>query len=89
MTYIGKLAEVEGADPTAGAAVWRYVTTDHLGSVRALRNESRTALAQYEYEPYGGAFQFSGPTPDLGFTGHRWDAEAGMYYAPFRMYDPE
>jgi hypothetical protein len=37
-------------------------------------------LAQYEYEPYGGAFQFSGPTPDLGFTGHRWDTEAGMYW---------
>jgi RHS repeat-associated protein len=37
-------------------------------------------LAQYEYEPHGGAFQF---------TGHRWDAEVGMYYAPFRMYDPD
>ena len=46
-------------------------------------------LAEVEYEPYGGAFQFSGPTPDLGFTGHRWDAEAGMYYSPYRMYDPE
>ncbi len=24
-----------------------------------------------------------------GFTGHRWDAETGMYFAPFRYYAPQ
>lgn len=59
-------------------------------TAKANGNAVRTAsLATYEYEPYGGAYYNSGLALNVGFTGHQWDPNMGLYYAPFRWYNPD
>jgi RHS repeat-associated protein len=80
------LADLAGSTPATGTA--RYYSQDNIGSTRRLRDAGKGSLGQYEYEPYGGAYSVSGGTaPDM-FTGHRWDAAVGHYYAPSRYYSP-
>ncbi len=81
------LAHVDGTDPSTGNYV--YYTDDHLGSVRALHDQSKNLQGNREYSPYGsllGASNLNLTTH--GFTGHDWDATAAMYFAPFRHYNP-
>jgi len=86
MTYIGKLADVSGDDPSAGT--WRYYSHDHLGSTRRLRAADKSSLGQYEYTPYGEIYAESGATIPWKYTSHMWDDTADLYYAPFRYYNP-
>jgi len=86
MTYIGKLADVSGDDPSAGT--WRYYSHDHLGSTRRLRAADKSSLGQYEYTPYGEIYAESGASIPWKYTGHMWDDTADLYYAPFRYYNP-
>ena len=85
-TYVGSMAEITGADPSSGA--YRYYSGDNLGSVRRVRAQDKSSLAQYEYTPYGAAYSQSGLALNRGFTGHKWDSEIAMYWAPYRHYLP-
>ncbi len=77
-----------------------YYIRDHLGSVRAVTNEGGEVVARYDSDPYGrpvltyhsgvvdplrsGPIQF-----DFLFTGHLHHSRSGLYFAPYRAYDPE
>jgi len=68
---------------------------------KRVQPEKRTALrspdglavpvfAAYDYTPYGLVYGHAGDldaTTHL-YTGHEWDAQAGLYYAPYRYYNP-
>jgi len=85
-SYLPGLGEVTGTNPSTGT--YRYYSIDHLGSIRRIRDASKTSLASYEYTPYGNEYHHTGLPLDHGYTGHKWDAEVGMYYAPYRYYTP-
>ena len=86
MTYIPGLAEAPGTNPATGS--YRYYMGDHLGSVRTMRDQNKAAIASYEYMPYGEMYNQSGLALNRGFTGHTWDKDDGLYYAPYRYYNP-
>ena len=52
------LADVDGTDPATGD--YRYYALDHLGSVRGLYDQAKSAVASAEYEPYGAVYAASG-----------------------------
>jgi len=83
MTYVPGLAEI-----VTDTGAYRYYSEDHLGSVRRIRDANKASLATYEYDPYGGQYAFSGLALNHGFTGHTWEADAALYYAPYRYYGP-
>ena len=41
-----------------------------------------------EYALYGTTFEGASGDERFMFTGHQWDGESGLYYAPFRYYSP-
>jgi len=86
MTYIGKLADVSGSNPSTGT--WRYYSHDHLGSTRRLRAADKSSLGQYEYTPYGQIYSESGATIINKFAFKTWDAAANLYYTPSGYYAP-
>jgi RHS repeat-associated protein len=71
------------------SGAWVYILPDHLGSVRQLVGSgSQVDLAQ-SYDPFGILFETSGSgESDFGYTGERWDSEAGLLYLRARYYDP-
>ena len=95
MMYTGKLADVSGSNPSTGT--WRYyggpsgrlcVATQRDGPVRPSSPLDLSSLGQYEYTPYGEIYAESGASIPWKYTGHMWDDTAGLYYAPFRYYNP-
>ena len=71
-------------------ASYTYFLHDHLGNARRLLDGWKDTVAAYDYTPYGLVYGHAG---DLGatthlYTGHDWDAQAGLYYAPYRYYNP-
>ncbi len=87
MSYTPGLAQAQGANPTTAA--YQYSMADHLGSVRQITAQDKSALAHYAYTPYGETDFAAGLAMTHGYTGHRWDAETGLYFAPFRYYAPQ
>ena len=75
--------------PAAG--VKTYFHTNKQGSVIAMSGTS-AALAEgpYTYDPYGNCFSGAAACSSSGepyrFTGHRFDAETGLYYYRARYY---
>jgi hypothetical protein len=59
-----------------------------VGSVRSILDGSKSVLASYTYTPYGQLNAAAGLPLTIGFTGHYFDAETGMYFAPFRYFMP-
>jgi RHS repeat-associated protein len=86
-TYMPGKCVIVGSDAATGT--YRYYTTDFLGSVRRLRNDSKTSVATFEYTPYGDELSVSGLKINRGFTGHVYEPQTGMYFAPYRFYSPE
>jgi RHS repeat-associated protein len=70
----------------------RYYIADHLGSIRAVINQSGTVVEARDHYPYGlmmpGRTFTAGQETREGYTGHELDAETGMYYAGARYYMP-
>jgi RHS repeat-associated protein len=63
-------------------------TSDHLGSVRELMDETGAVRARYDYDPWGLRTKASGDKDAaVGFTGHYEHAATGLTLAPFRAYD--
>lgn len=61
-----------------------YFLTDHLGSTRALADGAGQLIAQYDYDPYGGA-NTAGYDNPYQYTGRELDA-SGLYYYRARYY---
>ena len=53
-----------------------------------MRNQFGTEQWDREYTPYGAKFEGASGDERFMFTGHQWDGESGLYYAPFRYYSP-
>ena len=67
----------------------RYLTRDHLGSVREVVAEDGSLLARYDYKPYGERVLISGTYETAkGYTGHDYLPETGMILTRYRAYDP-
>jgi RHS repeat-associated protein len=67
-----------------------YYTTDHLGSVRELTDNSGVVQARYDYDPYGQRTKISGSIDaDFGFTGHYYHQPSGLHLALYRAYDAD
>lgn len=74
----------------------RYLTVDHLGSIRAVTSQEKTVLARRDYLPFGEEIPppLGGRTSvwaaDAGllqkFTGKEWDSETGLYYFGARYF---
>ncbi|MBE4753628.1 hypothetical protein G4177_36330 [Corallococcus sp. ZKHCc1 1396] len=65
------------------------ILQDGLGSAVERVPSSGTAT-QHRYDAWGNYREGSGPTSaqaSIGYTGHAWDAEAGLTYAQQRWYD--
>ena len=89
-TYIGRnTAYVEGSSPSTEE--WRYYTIDFLKSSRAVWREDRTACASLDYTALGEIFVAVGSAAAIGhtYTGKDTDAATGLYFTPFRYYNPE
>ncbi|MBI2425912.1 MAG: RHS repeat-associated core domain-containing protein [Candidatus Hydrogenedentes bacterium] len=80
------LGDVGGTAPATGN--YQYYFHDHLGSARALHNQSKAMIASNEHTPYGDVYAASGAPMPHTFTGKSYDAEAGLYYFPYRYYSP-
>ncbi len=78
--------------PASGVATTlKYYVKDHLGSTRSVRLENTTRSVGFEYDPYGGLYASSGVTGFVQdrFTGHEFDIETNLYWAPYRYYRPD
>jgi RHS repeat-associated protein len=82
---------VSGSNPSTGA--YAYFVHDHLGSVRAVYEASKTLTGDYAYTPYGSIYAQAGATAitDLpaAFTGKPLDPATGLYSFPYRIYSPD
>jgi len=63
-----------------------YIHTDYLGSPAAETNGSGTVTARMHYQPFGESIEV--PKDDVGYTGHKFDADLGLSYMQARYYDP-
>ncbi len=68
----------------------RYLTLDHLGSVREVTDDAGTVVARYDYEPYGRMTRTTGSyDAPVGFTSHYLHAPSGLALPLYRAYAPE
>ena len=69
----------------------RYYVADHLGSVRAVFDQSGTVVEATDYYVFGlmmpGRVWRAGSETREGYTGHELDPETGLNYAGARYYD--
>nr|WP_324259250.1 RHS repeat-associated core domain-containing protein [Cellvibrio fontiphilus] len=63
-----------------------YVHTDHLGSVVAESNSAGQITKRFHYKPFGETLETQ--QDDIGYTGHKHDADLGLTYMQARYYDP-
>jgi RHS repeat-associated protein len=76
------LEQVQGSTAT-------YYHTDHLGSVRALTDQSKAVVATYSYDAYGQPTASTGSVANpFRYAGQYRDAESGLYYLRARYYAP-
>ncbi|HVS54524.1 MAG TPA: RHS repeat-associated core domain-containing protein [Opitutaceae bacterium] len=67
-----------------------YFTTDHLGSVREMTDDTGALHARYDYDPFGRVTKVSGDMEaDFGFTGFYRHHTSGLSLTLYRAYDPE
>ena len=69
--------------------VARYLTRDHLGSVREVTDSSGAVLTRNDYDPYGRVTRIAGTADSrFGYTGHMNHVTSGLTLALYRAYDP-
>ena len=82
--------EAIGRIPSTGLR--QYYAKDHLGSTRAVVNESNAIVERHDFDAYGMELQGRGlvgsPVLNERYTGHQWDGETGLLYAGARFLDP-
>ena len=66
-----------------------FVSKDHLGSTRAVRDKDNRVQAYFSYLPFGGEAQKHGETVAFRYryTGQEFDEETGLYNYRARLYD--
>ena len=73
-----------------------YYHKNSLGSIVAISNDAGSVEERYQYDGYGNTNIYdsnyallvaSALNNPYGFTGRRWDGEAGIYYYRMRQYD--
>ena len=57
-----------------------YLLRDHLGSVVAVTDSSRTLVSEPRYMPFGGARLSAESPTDFGYTGQRSLAGTGLMW---------
>ncbi|MBI5093243.1 MAG: hypothetical protein HZB26_12485 [Candidatus Hydrogenedentes bacterium] len=85
-TYVGGGAEISGSNPGAGTYIYRF--WDNIASTRTLRDQAKTSVSQYEFEPYGATYSQTGAVCDHLFTDHTLDSTSQLYYTTFRCRAP-
>ncbi len=80
-------ADLDASGVPANAA-YTYLAHDHLGTSYYGFNQSKTVVSQNTHLPFGQRSYVSGNSPYHEFTGKPWDAEAQLYYFPYRYYSP-
>jgi RHS repeat-associated protein len=69
--------------------VARYLTREHLGSIREVTDANGTVMTRNEYDPYGRLTRVAGTADSrFGFTGHYIHGQSGLLLALYRAYDP-
>ena len=84
------------APPTAGLQfTTHYLHPDHLGTVRAITDQTQTVVWRWDSAPFGETLPNEDPDGDgqafsfnLRFPGQYFDPETGLHYNYFRDYDP-
>ncbi|MEQ1910047.1 MAG: RHS repeat-associated core domain-containing protein [Vicinamibacterales bacterium] len=67
----------------------RYLTRDHLGSVREVTDSTGAVVTRNEYDPYGRLTRVAGSEDSrFGYTGHYAHTPSGLALALYRAYDP-
>jgi RHS repeat-associated protein len=87
---VGLAAALASTSCGPGAPVYPealYYVGDHLQSTSLVTDASGKVVAEAAYDVWGQ--QVVGTTEPYTYTGHEWDAEAGLYYAGNRYYDPK
>ena len=70
-----------------------FYIKDHLGSTRAVVNETGGVVESHDYYPFGlqmpgRSFLATSTATKEKFTGKELDGEIGLYYIVWRRYDP-
>jgi RHS repeat-associated protein len=83
----------QGFEQVGGADAGRYFyVRDHLGSIRALVDDSGTLRGQWAYSLWGsrGTNEVTANPveSDFGYTGHLEHGRSGLVFALYRAYDP-
>ena len=69
------MAHVDGTSPSTGA--YAYYLRDHLGSTRALYDQAKARVGEYDFAPYGEDYasgtSLASPATHL-YTGHDLDS---------------
>jgi RHS repeat-associated protein len=66
----------------------KYLTRDHVQSVRDVTNSSESVEAQYDYSPWGALDVLTGAiSSESGFTGHYIHTPSDLLLSPFRAFD--
>jgi RHS repeat-associated protein len=69
--------------------VARYVTRDHLGSVRELLDSAGTVVARYDYDPWGRSERIAGDEDsEFRYAGYMHHAPSGLALTLYRAYAP-
>lgn len=86
ITVIGRsFGQAEHISSTA-----RFLSHDHIGSLREATDASGALLARYVFDAWGRrTLAVGSDLTTLGYTGHRWHAGSSLSLAPYRAYDAE
>ncbi|NJO82093.1 MAG: RHS repeat-associated core domain-containing protein [Blastochloris sp.] len=69
-------------------AVWQYLHTDALGSIRHITGEDGSVAGSWRYSPFGEIESTSGDGSLFGYTGEPQDQASGLTYLRARYYHP-
>ena len=68
----------------------RYVTRDHLGSIREVTDSAGAVVTRNDYDPYGRLTRVVGTEDSrFGYTGHMVHGPSGLSLAVYRAYDAQ
>jgi RHS repeat-associated protein len=82
--FLGNLLVASYAASPAG---WQYTTSDHLGSPRAIFNQSGLLVESHKHWPYGEEVVAGVPGQRLAYCLMERDAESTRYYDHARTHD--
>ena len=68
----------------------RFVTRDHLGSVREMTDSGGALATRNDYDPYGRMTRVGGTADSrFAYTGHYVHGPTGLAFTLYRAYDPQ